>query len=1012
MEIHKLLTRQVNKYLTAQQTEDPSFQKFLSVINDSYVSFDRDKELLNHAFRISESEYQKLNDDLIREYELKKVSIEKLKEGVRASAEKNEINFTEGTDDVLKIVDYLTAQVLKRKESEKNLKRSEENYRNMIENATDILYKSDSRGYYSFANPVAVRKIGYSKEELYKMHFFTLIRNDHKFKVVKFYLNQVKNKIASTYLEFPIITKTGEELWIGQSVQFSLTNINPDEFELTALAIDITKQKRSELILNETNQKLTLLQGLIDSSSDSIQVATEDGILFYYNKEAKLRLGIPSGSIENFKVMDFENNFKVPGSWEKYVNELKQKNILTFEGVTINQITGKQFSVEVTARYIKIDDVGYIIANSRDITTRKYIDNLLKIQEEKYRNIIANMNLGLVEVDKSDNVLFANQGFCNISGYSKEEIVGHNITKLFASGENLDLVKEKGKMRELGISDIYQIPVKNKQGEFRWWLISGAPNYNDKGELIGSIGIHLDITEQKQLELELEAAKIKAEEASKAKEVFLANMSHEIRTPLNAIIGMIRELIKEELSETQKICVENSSVASKHLLSIINNILDISKIEAGELTIENEDFVLNQSVTKVLSIMSSRAKEKGIYLRSEFSSNLHDALIGDPLRIEQILLNLVGNAVKFTNKGGITVKCKVLTDDYHEQKIQIAVSDTGVGMDNNYLKNIYNKFSQEDKTVSRKYGGTGLGLAISFELVQLMNGTIEVESEKNTGTTFYVNFTLKKGSMSNVINDLIIDEIVNLEGVKILIVEDNEINRLVAKNTFKRHNCTLEEAANGIEAIEKLRSKEFDIILMDIQMPEMDGLEATQIIRNELKFQTPIIALTANAFKTEIEKFKAIGMNDYVTKPFEENTLLKIISKYVNKSSSLLPSEEKNINIQNEDLLYDLSSLKEMSHGDNGFIKKMITLFIEQIEAYLVQIQEANSKQDYDTIAKITHKIKSSVGIMGIVSIKNEIKELELLCIENHENIKISTLIIKITRTLSIVADQLRLEQF
>ena len=316
MEIHKLLTRQVNKYLTAQQTEDPSFQKFLSVINDSYVSFDRDKELLNHAFEISESEYQKLNDDLIREYELKKVSIEKLKEGVRASAEKNEINFTEGTDDLLKIVDYLTAQVLKRKESEKNLKRSEENYRNMIENATDILYKSDSRGYFSFANPVAVRKTGYSKEELYKMLFFTLIRNDHKFKVVKFYLNQVKNKIASTYLEFPIITKTGEELWIGQSVQFSLTNINADEFELTALAIDITKQKRSELILNETNQKLTLLQGLIDSSSDSIQVATEDGIIFYYNKEAKLRLGIPSGGIDNFKVVDFENNFKVPGSWE------------------------------------------------------------------------------------------------------------------------------------------------------------------------------------------------------------------------------------------------------------------------------------------------------------------------------------------------------------------------------------------------------------------------------------------------------------------------------------------------------------------------------------------------------------------------------------------------------------------------------------------------------------------------------------------------------------------------
>lgn len=1141
MEIHKLLSRQVKKHLTVQQIEDPSFKDFLSVINDSYVSFERDKELLNHAFKISESEYQKLNDDLNQEYELKKVSIEKLKEAVRACAQKNEISFDERTDDLLIIVEYMNAQILKRKETEHNLsrtlkllttllsnlnsgilvedenrkilftnqmfcdifsipaspddlvgmdcsdsaetqkglfkkpvsfvseidkllyfkqpvldqiiemsdgrflerhyipiymndvykghlwkytdvtekikiqddlKRSEENYRNMIEHATDILYKSDSKGYFNFVNPVAVRTTGYSKEELYKMHFSELIRKDHKLKAVKFYLNQVRNKIASTYLEFPIITKKGQEVWIGQSVQFSFTNINADEFELTALAIDITKQKKSEIVLKETNQKLTLLQGLIDNSSDSIQVATEDGNLFYYNKEAQLRLGIPDGTLKKYKVTDIENSFKDPNGWVEHVNELKQKNILTVEGVNINQATGKQFPVEVTARYITIDDVGYIIANSRDITTRKHIENLLKNQEEKYRNIIANMNLGLVEVDKSENVIFANQGFLNISGYSKEEIIGHNATELFVSGENTDLVKQKSEMRQLGISDTYQIPVKNKKGEVRWWMVSGAPNYNDMGELIGTIGIHLDITEQKKLELELESAKINAEEASKAKEVFLANMSHEIRTPLNAIIGMIRELSKEELSATQKICVENSSVASKHLLSIINNILDISKIEAGELTIENEHFVLNQSVNNVLSIMSSRAEEKGIYLRSEFSSKIHDALIGDPLRIEQILINLVGNAVKFTNKGGITIKCKLLTDAYHEQKIQIAVSDTGVGMDNNYLKNIYNKFSQEDKTVSRKYGGTGLGLAITFELIQLMDGSIDVESEKNAGTTFYVNVTLKKGSMSNVKNDLIIDEIINLEGVKILLVEDNEINRLVANNTFKHHNCIVDEAVNGIEAIEKLRSKKFDIILMDIQMPEMDGLEATQIIRNELKIQAPIIALTANAFKTEIEKCKAIGMNDYVTKPFEENTLLKIISKYVNKNSSLLPSQEKIISVENEDLLYDLSSLKAMSHGDNGFIKKMISLFIEQIEQYLVQIQEANSKHDYDTISKITHKLKSSAGSMGIVSIKNEIKELELLCIENHENIKISTLIIQITCTLSIVADQLRLEQF
>ena len=1012
MELHKLLTRQVKKHLTTQQIEDPSFKDFLSVINDSYMSFERDKELLNHAFKISESEYQMLNDDLNQEYQLKKVSIEKLKEAVKIGTQKNEINFDEGTDDLLVIVEYMNAQILKRKETENDLRRSEENYRNMIEHATDILYKSDSKGFFNFVNPVAVRITGYTKEELYKMNFSELIRKDYKLKAVKFYLNQVRNKISSTYLEFPIITKKGQEVWIGQSVQFSFTNINADEFELTALAIDITKQKRSALVLEETNQKLTLLQSLIDNSSDSIQVATENGDLFYYNKEARLRLGIPLDSLKKYKVTDIENNFKDLANWFEHVNELKQKNVLTIEGVNINQATGKQFPVEVTARYITINNVGYVIANSRDITTRKHVERLLKNQEEKYRNIIANMNLGLVEVDKSDNVVFANQGFCNISGYSKEEIVGYNATKLFVSGENADFLKQKSGMRERGISDTYQIPVKNKQGEVRWWMVSGAPNYNDLGELIGSIGIHLDITEQKQLEIELESAKIKAEEASKAKEVFLANMSHEIRTPLNAIIGMIRELSKEELSVNQKVCVENSSIASKHLLSIINNILDISKIEAGELTLENEHFVLNQSVKNVLSIMTSRAEEKGIFLRSEFSSKIHNAFIGDPLRLEQILINLVGNAVKFTNKGGITIKCDLLHDHFHEQKIQIAVSDTGVGMDNSYLKNIYNKFSQEDKTGSRKYGGTGLGLAITFELVQLMNGSIDVESEKKVGTTFYVNITLKKGSVGNVKNNFNSNEIINIEGVKILLVEDNEINRLVANNTFKYYNCFVEEAVNGIEAIEKVKSNKYDIILMDIQMPEMGGLEATQIIRNELKIQTPIIALTANAFKTEIEKCKAIGMNDYITKPFEESVLLKLISKYTTKNILVPSGQEVIFGVENANRLYDLSSLKAMSHGDNEFMNKMVSLFIEHVELSVTQIQEANINQDYDTISKIAHKLKSSSGNMGVTSIKRDIKELELYCIEKKECDKISTLILAVSSTLSKVLDQLRLEIF
>lgn len=289
----------------------------------------------------------------------------------------------------------------------------------------------------------------------------------------------------------------------------------------------------------------------------------------------------------------------------------------------------------------------------QDISERKNAENQLKYQEEKYRNIIANMNLGLIEVDNNEIIKYVNQSFLEISGYEMNELIGKNPSKMFVFGENIEIMKNKQSLREKGISDIYQIPIKNKRGELRWWAISGAPNFDDKGNLLGSIGIHLDITEQKQLEIDLENEKLKAEEASKAKEAFLANMSHEIRTPLNAIIGFLRELSKQELTDLQKKYIENSSIASKHLLAIINNILDISKIEAGEMSLESEDFILEKSIANVVTVLYPKAQQKGISLNSKCNSLIAGVLKGDALRIEQILFNLVGNSLKFTQKGEI-----------------------------------------------------------------------------------------------------------------------------------------------------------------------------------------------------------------------------------------------------------------------------------------------------------------------------------------------------------------------
>lgn len=828
MELNTKLQKQVAEHLTEQQANDPSFKKFINEVNKSYTAFEDDQCQTNIAFKISEKVLEKRKEtenDLSTTLQLLTTLFSNIHSGILAEDENRKVIFTnqmfcdifsipltpvqligmdcsnaaEQTKELFKKpVSYVSeinkllhfkkpavGQLLEMEDdrffernfmpiyineefkgclwkytdvtekiaTERELKKSEENYRNMIEHASDIIYKTDHMGLFIFANPIAERITGYKIDELYKMNFTDLIKEEYKLKAIKFYLNQVRRKISSTYFEFPIITKKGKEVWIGQSVQYSLLDVRSNEYELIALAIDITAKK--------------------------------------------------------------------------------------------------------------------------------------------------------------------------------------------------------------------------------------------------------------QLERQLEASIIKAEEASKAKESFLANMSHEIRTPLNAIIGMIRELSKEELSATQKICVENSSIASKHLLSIINNVLDISKIEAGELTLDSEHFMVDQSINNIMSIMSTRAEEKGIYLKSEISPQIHKTLVGDPLRLEQILLNLVGNAVKFTDKGGITIKCEPLKETELEQTIQIEVSDTGVGMDEYYLKNIFKKFSQEDRSVSRKYGGTGLGLAITFELMQLMNGTIDLKSEKKVGTTFSLIITLKKGELVKVKSLFKSNEEINLDGVKILLVEDNEINRLVAQNAFKYYNCVVEEAVNGLEALEKLKQNTYDIILMDIQMPEMDGLQATQKIRHELKIKTPILALTANAFKSEIEKCRHAGMNDYITKPFEEIELIKLISKYTKKDTPEKVIKETALVKENGDKLYDLGPLREMSRGNNEFINKMITLFIEQASMSLNEMNAAHNIKDYDTICKLAHRLKSSIDSMGITSLKKEIRELEKLSKEPVLLSQIAALVILINSTLLKVLENL-----
>ncbi|MBD8488972.1 response regulator [Echinicola sp. CAU 1574] len=617
-----------------------------------------------------------------------------------------------------------------------------------------------------------------------------------------------------------------------------------------------------------------------------------------------------------------------------------------------------------------------------NITERKDSERHLKIQEEKYRNIITNMNLGILEVDNHENILYANKRFCEMAGYSLKELHGGKATDLLLEKKGHQLLEEKRNLRNQGISDNFEISVKNKAGEKKWWFVSGSPNYNDDGELIGSLGIHLDITSQKELEKELIQAKEDAEASTRAKELFLANMSHEIRTPMNAITGMINQLRKTVLDSDQTFYLNTINSAADNLLIIINDILDLSKIEAGKLSLEEIGFEPHHVLTRVMQVMGHKAEEKGIkFTNSTFDSQISNVLIGDPYRLNQILLNLISNAIKFTEKGNVDITFELISEQDDIQNIKIGISDTGIGMEEEFVKNLFKKFHQEDSSITRKFGGTGLGMSICKELVELMGGKITVSSVKNQGTSVFVLLPLLKGKAENLptTKPNTVDTSI-LKDKLILVTDDNDMNRLVASTILSNYGAKILEADNGIKAIDQVEKFPVDLILMDIQMPMLDGLKATKIIRQKEITEIPIIALTAFALKGDDVKFLDQGMNDYLAKPFDEYQLLETTCKWLDNDLRNDKDKAESINKKLPDStekLYDLEKLKALSPGNKLFQQKMIDLFKTLSSSSMQEIKDAYKSSNREQIKKIAHRMKPSISSLGITSIQQDIRKLE-----------------------------------
>ncbi|NND77632.1 MAG: response regulator [Flavobacteriales bacterium] len=466
-----------------------------------------------------------------------------------------------------------------------------------------------------------------------------------------------------------------------------------------------------------------------------------------------------------------------------------------------------------------------------------------------------------------------NPAFTKILGWTEEELKSKPFLEFVHPDDAVSTLAEVDKLARGATTIGFINRYKCQDGNWKWMHWNCQP-VAETGELFA---VAHDITELKE-------ANEMARRSVKAKDSFLANMSHEIRTPLNAIIGFTDLLQTTDLNETQRKYNQTVSIASDNLLMLVNNILDISKIESGKLELEKRSFSVKKVLDDVLRINSQAAKGKGIKLSSSIDHEMPEAVIGDPSRLMQILLNLMGNAIKFTPEGNVELKAFIEKDTGNDVLIKFSVKDTGIGIPPEKIDMIFNRFTQAESSTTRKYGGTGLGLSIVKKLVELHDGDLIVKSTPDQGSEFLFTIPYQRtnSSVQNKTTETS-NKIINsyLDGISILLVEDNEYNQILATTYLERNMAKVDLAVNGEIAFDMALKNEYDCIIMDLQMPIMNGFEATKKIRNELHLDIPIIACTAHSLVGEKEKSIKIGMNDYITKPYSEEELINTILTHV-----------------------------------------------------------------------------------------------------------------------------------
>jgi PAS domain S-box-containing protein len=873
--------------------------------------------------------------------------------------------------------------ILARKQAEQVLRKSEEKFRQMAENITEVFWMMNATGTeILYVGPAYEQIWGRTCASLYEtpMDWLEAIHPDDRQQAHDTFMRQLQGEIVDS--EYRITTPEGQVKWIRDRA-FPIRDKDGQLTRIAGTAEEITGRKAAE-------EKLRQYERVVDGLEEMIVVVDRDYRCVLANHSFLVRRNTSKDKVIGTLFSDWVGSKGLGAVVKEKLDECFRGNIVKFDMKFTYPELGER---DLFISFIPIEASGGVTGAAcvlSDITERKSAEELLKRTADRLALAARAGGVGIWEFNLVNGDAVWDEQMFHLYGVPKEGFGIRNASEIWQATvhpedrqrEEAALVAATQGDREFDTEYRLVWP----DGSLHYVRVIAFVNRDASGKALNMVGTTWEITKQKRYEEELVHARKGAETANEAKSEFLANMSHEIRTPMNGVIGMTGLLLDSELTPEQRRCAEMARASGESLMQLINNILDLSKIEAKKLELETINFDLRILLDNLASILSATAQAKGIELLCIADPAVPTQLRGDPGRLRQILTNFVGNAIKFTEKGEVVVRATLVEEGESICLLRFAVRDSGIGIAEDKIGILFDKFTQADVSTTRKYGGTGLGLAISKQLAELMGGSVGVTSQEGKGSEFWFTARLERrlepGSQSEGAQPQ--SQIATLPNARILVAEDNSTNREVALGMLRKLGLRAEAVADGAEAIATLGSIPYDLVLMDMRMPVMDGTEAARQIRNPrskvLNHDIPIIALTANAMQSDRDGCLAAGMNDFVAKPIMVGALRDALSRWLPTGDAAIPTADRQVvpptTAEEATLVFDRAGVLDRLE-DNELAQIVFAVFLEDIPSQIQALKDLVKSGDAAGAARHAHSIRGAAANVGGERLRAVASEME-----------------------------------